>query len=266
MLNKTTLLHGFVIHAKDGELGKIDDLYFDDESWAIRYLTVETGSWLSGKSVLISPYSIMEVDWQAKKIHVLLDKKQVENSPSLNVHQTVSRQHEGRFLDYYGYPSYWDGPYLWGPALYPAGYIIPAATGEQKLPEEPWMEPADIHLRSVASVTGYHIAALDGEIGHVAGFFIDSDAWAIRYIEVATNNWWPGKKVLLSPAWVESVSWSESTVHVAVTRKMIQDAPEYKSEMPITRDYENQLYGHYGRPSYWLTQAGHASAFASGDW
>jgi len=266
MLNKTTHLQGFVIHAKDGELGSVEDLYFDDETWAIRYLAVETGGWLGGKPVLISPFSITEVDWQAKKLHVSLNRKQVENSPALDVHQTVSRQHEGRYLDYYGYPSYWDGPYLWGPALYPAGYIMPApATGSEKAAAAAWSEPEDSHLRSVASVTGYHISASDGEIGHVAGFFIDDDAWAIRYLEVATNNWWPGKKVLLSPAWVENVSWSESAVHVAVTRAMIQDAPEFEEAMPITRDYENQLYVHYGRPSYWLNQAGHRTAFSSSE-
>ena len=109
------------IRATDGELGTVDELYFDDETWAIRYLTVETGGWLGGRQVLISPISVAHTDWQAQRLDVALTKKQVENSPDINTHQPVSRQHEAAYLGYYGYPYYWGGPYLWGPAFYPAG-------------------------------------------------------------------------------------------------------------------------------------------------
>jgi hypothetical protein len=112
-------------------------------------------------------------------------------------------------------------------------------------------ESQDSHLRSTEGVAGYHIEASDGEIGHVDGFLVDDDAWAIRYIEVATRNWWPGKKVLISPAWMERVSWLERKVHVGLSRQDIQTAPEYIESAPVTREYEDRLYLHYGRPSYW---------------
>jgi hypothetical protein len=121
-------------------------------------------------------------------------------------------------------------------------------------------ESADSHLRSTEAVTGYTIDAPDGDIGHVDGFLVDDEAWAIRYIEVATRNWWPGKKVLVSPAWIEQVSWMESKVSVGLSREAIKDAPEYLESMPITREYENQLYVHYGRPPYWLHDAEHKSS------
>ena len=35
-----------------------------------------------------------------------------------------------------------------------------------------------------------------------------TEDWVIRYMEVATRNWWPGKKVLVSPAWIERVAWA----------------------------------------------------------
>ena len=75
MLTKTTHLKGFVIRASDGELGTVDQLYFDDETWAIRYLTVETGGWLGGRSVLISPISIVHTDWAAQAIGCRADQK-----------------------------------------------------------------------------------------------------------------------------------------------------------------------------------------------
>jgi hypothetical protein len=262
MLAKTTLIKGFAIHATDGELGTVDDFYFDDDTWAIRYLTVETGGWLGGRQVLISPISVADTDWQASRLNVALTKKQVENSPDINTHQPVSRQHEAAYLGYYGYPNYWEGPYLWGPALYPAGLAVPPTRSTVAMAEAIRRESPDSHLRSAAAVTGYDIDATDGEIGHVKGFVMDDQAWAIRYIEVATRNWWPGKKVLVSPSWIERVSWAASKVYVGLTREAIQGAPEYLESAPITRTYEDSLYFHYGRPPYWLREAQHESSFS----
>ena len=265
MLMNTADLKGLVIRATDGELGTVDQLYFDDETWAIRYLTVETGGWLGGRQVLISPISILNADWQAKRLDVALTKKQVENSPDIHTREPVSRQHEAAFLEYYGYPFYWGGPYLWGPALYPAGSAVPAAGPMEPMADRIGRESADSHLRSTEAVTGNSIEAADGEIGHVCGFIVDDEAWAIRYIEAATRNWWPGKRVLFSPSWVERVSWTDSKVYVALSREAIQNGPEYVESMPISRDYENRLYFHYGRPPYWLTEAEHKSAFSLRD-
>ena len=262
MFANAAQLKGFVIRATDGELGTVDQLYFDDETWAIRYLTVDTGGWLGGRHVLISPMSIAHTDWPAKRLDVALTKKQVEKSPDINTHLPVSRQHEAAFLGYYGYPYYWGGPYLWGPAFYPAGLAIPTTAARKTLADSIWRESTDSHLRSSEAVTGYHIEAADGEIGHVDGFLVDDEAWAIRYIEVATRNWWPGKKVLISPAWIERVSWTDSKVYVGLTREAIKNGPEYVESVPITREYENRLYFHYGRPPYWLQEAEHKSSLS----
>jgi len=262
MLTKTTHLKGFVIRATDGELGTVDQLYFDDETWAIRYLTVETGGWLGGRQVLISPISVVHTDWDARRLDVALTKKQVENSPNINTHEPVSRQHEAAYLGYYGYPYYWGGPYLWGPAFYPAGLTIPTTASTEAIAERIQGESTDSHLRSAEAVTGYSIEATDGEIGHVDGFVVDDEAWATRYIEVATRNWWPGKKVLVSPSWIELVSWTDSSVYVGLSREIIKNGPEYFESMPITREYEDRLYSHYGRPPYWLHEAEHKASFS----
>ena len=119
MLTSATHLKGPEIWATDGEIGTVDQFYFDDESWAIRYLVVQTGGWLGGRQVLISPYSIVHADWQARRLEVALTKRQVENSPDINTHQPVRRQQEAEYNRYYGYPYYWGGPLLWGPVYYP---------------------------------------------------------------------------------------------------------------------------------------------------
>ena len=80
---------------------------------------------------------------------------------------------------------------------------------------------------------------------------MDDEAWAIRYIEVATRNWWPGSKVLISPEWVEQVSWTDCKVYVGLSREAIKNGPDYTDATPITRG-ANRLHLHYGRPPYWL--------------
>ena len=175
-----------------------------------------------------------------KQLDVNLTKKQVEDSPKINTHLPVSRQYEAEYLGYYGYPFYWGGD--------------SATASSAAIVDRIRSQSLDCHLRSINAVTGYAIEALDGPIGHVDGFLVDDMAWEIRYIEAATRNWWPGKKVLVSPAWIEQVSWMESRVRMGVTREVIQSGPAYVDGMEITREYENQLHFHYGKPPYWLRE------------
>jgi hypothetical protein len=112
----------------------------------------------------------------------------------------------------------------------------------------------DHHLRSTHAVTGYHIQATDGEIGHVEDFIIDDETWTIRYLLVNTLNWWPGKKVLVSPLWIDRVSWGESKVFVNLSRETIKHSPEYTEEFLLTRDYEDELHRHYNRRGYWIDE------------
>jgi hypothetical protein len=260
MLTNAKDLKGFVIQATDGKIGTVDQFYFDDETWGIRYLTVETGGWLDDRRVLISPFSVVSADWKARRLDVALTKKQVENSPDIDTHRPVSRQYETEYLAYYGYPNYWGGPFLWGPVSFPMGLAIPPITSKEALADKIRRASTDSHLRSNQAVTGYHIEATDGEIGHVEGFVVDDEAWAVRYMEVATRSWWPGKKVLVSPAWIERVSWIDSKVYVGLYRDAIKSAPLFSESAPLTRDYEDQLHAHYGRPPYWLHDAEHKAA------
>ncbi|MEO8127225.1 MAG: PRC-barrel domain-containing protein [Bryobacteraceae bacterium] len=256
MLTNATYLKGLVIRATDGELGTVDEFYFDDQTWGIRYLSVNTGSWLNSRNVLIPPVAIVRTDWPARRLDVALTTKQVEQSPPIDTQKPVSRQHEAAYLGYYGYAPYWGGAFLGGPLPLPAGGTPDSAVASRaEAVESAKLESGDSHLRSSEAVSGYYIEATDGEIGHLEGFVVDDETWAIRYIEVATRNWLPGKKVLISPSWIERVSWYDSKVRVGVSRETIKDAPKYVETTPITREYENRLFATYGRPSYWSQEA-----------
>lgn len=241
-------LKGSEIVATDGEIGKLDDFYFDDSSWTIRYLVASTGNWFVGKDVLLSPFAVAKTDSSNQQIKVNLTRAQVDASPGIDTDKPVSRQHEASYYDYYGYPYYWSGPYLWGPLYYPQLSDTDVEIVEEERVEQ--KQTGDVHLRSAAKVTGYHIDASDGEIGHVEDFIIDDKTWEIRYMVVDTRNWLPGKKVLIAPRWIERVSWEDSKVYVNLSREAIESGPEYRPDA-LNRAYEGKLYEHYKRPKYW---------------
>ncbi|HEX2226717.1 MAG TPA: PRC-barrel domain-containing protein [Candidatus Binatia bacterium] len=257
MLYNLTELKGLTMKARDGEIGEVEDFYFDDDKWTIRYLVVDTGTWLPGRRVLISPISVGRADQVNRRVEVDLTRKQIEDSPGVETDKPVSRQYELSYFNYYGYPYYWGGPYAWGPAATPAVMPVPLGTATRSPTSIEEMqrreqESSDPHLHSADEVIGrYYIEANDGDIGHVEEFLIDDESWAIRYMVVDTRNWWPGKKVLVAPQWIERVSWNDSRVYVNLSRANIQGAPEYDRNAPLSRDYESNLHRHYGRSPYW---------------
>jgi len=244
MIRSANNLIGYKLGALDGEFGKVRDFYFDDQSWTIRYLVADTGGWLAGLQVLISPFAVKSIVDSIKHINVSLTAEQIAKSPPIDSDKPVSRQFELKYHQHFGWPMYWYGPALWGPGPFPVF--------QGSIPDDSQPEPessGNPHLRSIGEVLGYHIRARDHEIGHVHDFLIDDENWSIRYLVVDTRNWWPGKKVLLSPQWIERVSWQEAMVHVDLLRETIKAAPEFAR--PISREYEESLYRHYEKDPYW---------------
>ena len=248
MLYTAKTLKGHKLDSLDGEMGRVKEFYFDDRHWTIRYLVADTGTWLPGRQVLISPYSLVAINTEKQEIEVGLTKKQIEDSPSLDSDKPVSRQFEETYSGYYGWPTYWSGAYTWGFSPYVVRDREKWKAAPQ--PGKPW----DHHLRSTQAVSGYHIQGTDGEVGHVEDFIIDDETWAIRYLRINTLNWWPGKEVLISPLWIERVSWAESKVFVNLSREAIKKSPEYTEDFLLTRDYESALHQHYGRKGYWFDE------------
>lgn len=252
MLRSINKLKDNKIIAVDGEIGSVDYFFFDDEAWSIRYLVVNTGNWLTGRQVLISHHSINNVNWVEGGVYVSLTMKQVEQSPAIDVLKPISRLQEAAFLNYYEHPYYWDSAELWATAAAPdLIHTASAVQADTASINESTTSVTDTRLRSTETVSGYPIAALDGELGHVEDFVVDDESWAIRYLVVATRNWWPGKKVIIAPQWINSVNWRDTKVHVNLTREAIKGSPEFSEATLISREYENQLYRYYGHPGYW---------------
>jgi hypothetical protein len=275
MLHSIKDMEHYSIGATDGVVGKVQDFYFDDEAWVIRYLVVETDSWLSHRKVLISPFAIGQPDWSEKIFPVSITQTQVRNSPDIDTDKPVSRQHEMGYLGYYGYPNYWGGGGLWGAGLYPD--ILQAGLGDDGSNAEHRsarsakagagtrsLAVRDLHdnphLQSANAVMRYYVHATDGDIGHVDGLLVEEKTWAIRYIIVNTSNWWLGHKVLIAPEWIDDVFWAESTLKVDLTRDAVKASPLYDSAIPLNRELETGIYEHYGRAGYWPQRAKHEGA------
>ena len=246
MFHKAKDLISYRLGAKDGEIGRVRDFYFEDTNWTIRYLVADTGSWLSGRLVLLSPFALASVDAAGRHFNVKLTREQIERSPSIDTHKPVSRQFEAEYARYYGWPMYWYGPALWGPTPYPM-YEASATHPTHDAAHQ----RGDPHLRSASEVEGYHLHASDGDLGHVHDFLIGDQDWAIRYIIVDTRNWWPGKKVLIPTQWIREVNWEKSKVYVDVSQAAIKAAPEYSDELRLSRDFEQKLFKAYRREPYW---------------
>lgn len=244
-------LSGFGLQASDGEIGKLEEVYFDDQVWLVRYLVVHMGGRFLGREVLIAPHSIESVDGEGRRIVVKLTCEQVENSPPVGSERPVSRHYEAEYHRYYGLEPYW--------AMGPIG--APAAPRPIPLPTVPLREPQHPHLRSSVEVSGYHIAARDGEIGKVEDFVLDDSDWSIAYVAIDTRRWLPGRTVLISPAWIKAVDWSGRSITVDLDRDAIKSAPEYDPSKVITPEYEARLLGHYGKslPPRLRTRHGGAS-------
>jgi hypothetical protein len=248
MLRHTSEIGGYAIGATDGPIGSITDFLFDDVTWRVRWLVVDTGTFLSGRKVLLPPSALTHVNHIGGQLSVNLTKQQVKDAPNISADEPVSGQMETDLYDYYGWSPYWSTGFYMGGYGYAGGMFAPSDLGYPARDREDEVSRrvhGDQHLRSVHEVKGYHIHARDGEIGHVADFLLEDGDWSVHYLVVDTKNWWPGKKVLISPRSIDSTDWSTRTVNLDVDRQKVKDSPAYDGSKAIDRAYEYQFHGYY---------------------
>lgn len=222
-------LRGLEVGAVDGDIGTVEDIYFEDDTWTVRYLVIDTRGWLTGRTVLVSPHAVRGVRLDEGKLDVVLTREQIANSPHIDSDKPVSRQFETAFHGYYGYPYYWTGPYMWGIAPYPHPAEMQEEAARATTDERASREriEGDPHLRSAKEVTGYYVEAVDGSIGHIETLLLDARSWEINSVVVDTKNWLPGKHVIVRPAAILSIDWSRHQVYLATKREAVEASPEY---------------------------------------
>ncbi len=252
MLRSTHEILGYAISNNNEDIGKVRDIYFDDQQWVVRYFVVDTGGWLSSRKVLVSPDAITgDPDWMNRAIRVDLTREQVENSPDIDHDEPVSRRLEKELADYYRWNTYWVGWNGTSVSGSPPVEAVPPFEDPRLSAQAREAAEEQNRLRSIREVEGYHIRAIDGEIGHVEDFIVETSDWSMRYLVVDTRNFLPGRKVLTALSWCEHINWESQYVQVELTRDIIKDSPKFDPAQPINREYEVRLYDYYGRPAYW---------------
>ena len=246
MKRRLNSLLGYTIKGTDGEIGKVEEFYFDDRTSTIRYMVVKTGGWFSEKKVLISPEAFQKADWESKTLYVNLTQKKIQNSPNIDTEKPVSQQREELMRLYYSWPGYYgygiNG--YWGLGMWGYTAVSEQEKEIQKLKVKEYAGD-NSHLRSTNEVTGYTIHATDGDIGEVEDFIIEDTTWKINFLVVETGNWFSGKKVLISPQWIKNVKWEEQKVTINHSKDEVKNSPEYDSTQPINDSYEHALNDYY---------------------
>ncbi|MBN1666748.1 MAG: PRC-barrel domain-containing protein [Anaerolineales bacterium] len=249
MLRSMNELLGYQVMARDGEMGKVADFYFDDQEWMTRYLVVDTGPWIFGRKVLVSILALGQPVWSAETFPVELTREQVKNSPDIDLAKPVSRQQQVTLHDYYRWPAYWSLPI--SAQRRPMMTPVPNVSSETQDATQKEAYQENQHLRSLTEVLGYEVLAEDGPVGQVADFIASDEDWAVRYLVVALAGTESNRKVLLAPAWIRWIRQDVGQVQVELSQEIIRESPEFDFQEAVNRQYEEVLYDYYGRPKYW---------------
>jgi hypothetical protein len=215
----------------------------DDETWTIRYMVADTGKWLPGRKVLVSPIALGEPIWLERRFPVRQTVSQVESAPELDEHAPVSRQWEIWFHKHHGWPYYWGQGNLWAASTSPAALF---AAHPELGDEGPEIE--DPHLHAFKELTSYRIDARDGEIGRLQDLILDDSTWSVRHAVIETRAILPGRQVLVPLAFLDGVDWKERTVSVDLTEEQIRESPDYDPAAPVNTELEERVYDYLGRP------------------
>jgi PRC-barrel domain len=231
---RLSMLRHFAIHARDGEIGRIADLFFDDHTWTARYLVVDTGSWLRHHRVLVSPIAVSAVDAPARSVTVDLTRDQIEGSPPVDTQMPLSRQMELKYRDYFSWPLYWLDRFVEAydvsayPRLAAADKAVHAghAPRRETLLEAP--PKGDAHLRSAARLHGYIVMATDGLVGHLDDLVLDDDTWLIRGAEIHGEDRGHKHTLFVPHDLIADMNWAASSVHLNVTRRQALALPAFE--------------------------------------
>jgi hypothetical protein len=250
MLWDASALNGYAIEAGDGRIGSARDFLFDDTSWIVRWLVVDTGNWLSGRKVLLPVSTLGKPDPSLCQFPIKLTMQQVKDSPDIDTDRPVSRQYETHIYNHYGWDPYWGSTFfpMGGGMAMPFIETLPRSgpTPFGAAGEATQQAKGDPHLRSAEAVTGFHVHATDGEIGHVEDLLVDDADWSIRYIKVDTKNLWPGSRVLISPRSVRSIDRPNRLVHLDVDRQKVEHSPPYDPSKTVDDAYNETFLTYYG--------------------
>jgi hypothetical protein len=200
-----TLLGAPVI-TTDGCTKPVCNFLFDDQSWSIRFLVVDVGSWFVRRLVVVPTTVVDTPDWGKKVVAAHLTADQLLKSPDVASAKPVSRQQQLALNEYLGWPDYVSD--WWIPSA-----LVPAQR------EFPVRAQNDPHLRATLDLTGYQVWATDGCLGMLEDFVLEQASWHINYLMVKVGDWVFSRQQFVSTLSVKAISWADHRVTLGQGRR-----------------------------------------------
>lgn len=284
MLISTHTLRALVPAARDGAIGKVRELCFDDARWIVRHLVIDTGGWLTRRHVRVAPQVVERVDLLRRRLVLAASRRQIEAGPGIDAARPSSGLQAPSIDDRFGFPHYRGGadrsglqacPAIGdplrplGPGRGPIGALpagaatagtigAGAATGgawtdgvsrgeaDGRVPSTVTAATVNPRLHGTSALAGYPIAARDGDIGRVADFLFDDRSWQIRFVVVDTHDWLPGRRVLLATDAIASFDRATREARVRLTRTAVKASPPYEGDSRMPTPYFTRVRQHLG--------------------
>ncbi|MGR3365259.1 MAG: PRC-barrel domain-containing protein [Maritimibacter harenae] len=244
-------LRHYAIRAADERTGRVQDIYFDDHAWKVRYLVAHTGFLLVGRESLVGAEKLGKPDTERAELPVDLTAEELKSAETPETAAPVSEQEKQRAIETGIWPQFIVGPGVaFTPVLAQEQLADVWAAGDNE-PKTPEPRPGDPNLRSMHEVTGYKVSATDGEIGSVSDFLVDPEDWAVKHLVIDTGSWLPGKRVVITSDWVTEVDWTAGRIHVDVNQNAIEESPELTKIEDLCRSHDDDPLGAYGTLGLW---------------
>jgi len=219
-------LIGLTVHSLDGPVGSVKDLYFDDETWNVQYVVVETGKWLNHRHLLIESRSLKDPIWNGKILLIGLTRDQVEQCPDVSIEKPVYLQKEEELERLYRWPRYWGGTDPLFPVPRNVEPVVDWGRSQATISDwKTWPQKThNQHLRSGQEVIGYSLEAENGIVGKVIDLVVDDTDWSLPFLAVELQHWLEGKIVYVSTRRCQKIEidWSQDLISVDMTKNEVK--------------------------------------------
>ncbi|MCF3942003.1 PRC-barrel domain-containing protein [Oceanobacillus alkalisoli] len=243
MYHFTSVLQTYNIDATDGEMGKIKDIYIDDNDWKIRYAIVDTRKWLPERKVLLPPSIFIGVNPENESMEVEYDKSTIKNSPPVPEGTDLTRDKENQLFKYFGWTRYWSDDVILSGEKRPLGRVGSNEEEWYERMEDPLYDAdegelrrhhRDNNLRSHEEIMNSRAHGKNGKLGKVVDFIYDDD-WKVKYIVLTSNNVMTNDYYPYPIERITSVDWFEGDVYLDETVEQFANKTNYPSNEDILK-------------------------------
>jgi hypothetical protein len=220
------------LQATDGEFGRVRDILIEQKTWTARWLVADTGDWLLGRKVLISPLSLGEPDMEKNVLPVKMTQDEIESSPPLDEDAPVSRSYEQSYFSHYQWPAYWYGGMLWGQMNHPTSLnMSPDAEQDNTFDPPSSVEEDENPLRSGHELTKYQLVSGEDKLGVVEDLLLNDQDWSVKYIQFDTRKWFHGLTLHVSPEKIHDISWADHCLYTDVSSEELEQVKKRAEDL-----------------------------------